>query len=342
MSSKYQSFVKSIDIDEFEDAIGFEPMGSSPLGEDHGQCPDPWGLHKHGDRTGKFAINREKRVFNCFVCGGGTLLSLTMAIRDCDEEEAADWLYQFASKANQTNEDFYNEVNNILHEVERRKEKETLPWFNDNVLSQWIGQDHAWFAERGISDEVRDQYKIGVNLEAVRKSANGEFKSTAIVLPHFFQNRLVGWQNRWMGERPKWVPKYTNTNDFPKKTTVFGLDQAVAKIQETGGPVVAVESVPTVLFLATLGIPAVATFGATITHEQMAHLVKFNQGVILARDNDEAGWAWSRRVSDHLERFVPVAEMEVCWEDDLGETRMVENPEVVIGLYNNPVYSLLP
>ena len=83
---KYSEIIKDLDIDEFENAIGFEPNGQTDQGEDWGHCPDPWSLHKHGDRTGKFSINRDKKVFNCFVCGGGTLLSLAMAIRDCEED----------------------------------------------------------------------------------------------------------------------------------------------------------------------------------------------------------------------------------------------------------------
>jgi len=335
MKIKYSEFVKTLDVDAFENAIGFEPIGQNPDGENYGQCPDPWGLHKHGDRTGKFSINRNKKVFNCFVCGGGTLVSLSMAIRDCSEDDAVNWLRQFVSKSDQTNEGFYEEIDNILDVVTRRQEKEALPWFNNNVLLKWKEDEHPWFAERGITDEVRQRYKVGVNTNAIRKGPKGEFESTTIVLPHFWNNKLVGWQDRWIGDRPPWVPKYTNTNDFPRRTTVFGLD----KIKDFDGPVVIVESVPTVLFLASLGIPAIATFGANVSSEQLVIIRALQQGVILAPDEGKAGEVWRNILIDYLERYIPVMEMEQCWEDDLGEPRMVENPEVVLGLYNNPVYS---
>lgn len=328
----YQDIVQNLDVDEFESAIGFEPLGTTSSGEDHGHCPDPWGLHKHGDRTGKFAINRNKKVFNCFVCGGGTLLSLAMAIQDCDEEEALQWLRQFTSRSNQTDESFMDEIDNLLTSVKTNNEI-ILPWFNDNVLIPWQSETHPWFDERGISKDIIKQYRLGVNYETIRKNGDQEFQSESIVLPHFWEGDLVGWQNRWIGKRPKWVPKYTNTNDFPKRTTLFGFDHAI----KSDKPIVIVESVPTVLYLASLNIPAVATFGATVSKEQMRILRGFQQGIILAPDNDNAGFKWREDLISYLERYITVMEMEIAWEDDVGEPRMVENSDVTIGLYEHPI-----
>jgi hypothetical protein len=332
---EYYKIVETLDVDEFEAAIGFEPIGYNDRGEDHGHCPDPWNLHKNGDRTGKFSINRDKKVFNCFVCGGGTLLSLTMAIRNCEEDQAIDWLKQFSSKIFQTDEGFLEEVNRLLSPKIKKVEEDVLPWFNGNVLLQWEEVDHPWFEERGINESVRLAYRLGVNTKTIRKLNDQEFISESIVLPHIHQEKLVGWQNRWIGERPKWVPKYTNTNDFPKKTTLYGLDIAI----QCEKPIVVVESVPTVLYLASLDIPAVATFGATVSKEQMRLLRKWQHGVVLAQDNDQAGCKWRDDLVSYLDRYIPVMEMEIAWEDDIGERRMVENSEITIGLYNNPIYA---
>ena len=331
----YYDIVDDIDIDEFEQAIGFEPMGQNDLGEDHGRCPDPWGLHKHGDTTGKFSINRYKKVYNCFVCGGGTLLSLAKAINDCDEEQATAWLKQFVSKAYQSDTDFIDEIDRTLT-TKFSIDETVLPYCNDNVLIPWEEQNHFWFEERGISESVRNKYRLGVNDNTVRTLGNDEFRSESIVLPHFWHGRLVGWQNRWMGDRPKWVPKYTNTNDFPKRTTLFGFDHVVNESR----PVVIVESVPTVLYLASLNIPAIATFGATVSKEQLQLMRGFQQGIVLAQDNDEAGNQWRSRITSSLDKYVPIMEIEVVWDDDIGETRMVKNPEVTTGLYNNPLIYL--
>lgn len=330
----YRDIIQSIDIDEFENAIGFEPMGQNETGEDWGQCPDPWGMHKHGDRTGKFSINRDKKVYNCFVCGGGTLVSLTMAIRECDKDEALDWLRQFTSKSNQTDEGFIEEVDSLLMTKPAQEESATLPWFNEKVITPWEGNNHSWFEQRGISEAACAKYRLGVNYETIRTKGSESFQGESIVLPHFWNGQLVGWQNRWVCDRPKWVPKYTNTGDFPKKFTLYGWDQAI----ELDSPIVIVESVPSVLYLASLNIPAVATFGATVSDEQMQMLRGCQHGVVLAQDNDQAGDKWRNNLVEYLDRYIPVSEMEIAWDDDIGETRMVENPEVTIGLYNDPIF----
>ena len=82
----YSEYSPRIDVDEFEESIEFQFIEEDGKGNDVGYCPDPWGMHKHGDSTGKFAIHREKKVFNCWVCGGGTLLSLGMAVWDMSED----------------------------------------------------------------------------------------------------------------------------------------------------------------------------------------------------------------------------------------------------------------
>lgn len=305
---RYSEFAHDIDVDEFQQEIGFEVLENA-RGFDIGHCPDAWGQHKNGDSTGKFGIHRENRTFNCFVCGGGTLLSLAMAIKDCDEEVALDWLYQFARPVDQSDAGFLDEIEQILL-VEKRK-KPVWPWFNENVLDQWNNAPLEWLIERGISDDTSATHRLKFDPEHTRKSrSKGEYTGPAIILPHYWNERLVGWQVRWLDdERPKWVPKYTNTHDFPKEETIYGYEGVYLSEK----PVVVVESAPTKLFLESLGIPAVATFGANVSAEQIRLLRKCQQGLVLARDNDPAGEKWVRdKRLDHeplaaqLERFVPV------------------------------------
>jgi hypothetical protein len=71
---KYSEFWDRINVDSFEEAIEWTPEYSHN-DNDIGFCPFPEN-HSHGDTTGKFAIQREKRVYNCWVCGGGSLLLL--------------------------------------------------------------------------------------------------------------------------------------------------------------------------------------------------------------------------------------------------------------------------
>lgn len=313
---KYSDFASKIDMERFYEAIDYEPVSSTRSGDDLGFCPDPWGLHKHGDQTGKFAINPEKRLANCWVCGGFSLLSLVMAIRSCDDDEATDWLYQFAVETEQSDESFLVELDEILRVVER--EKLILPQFNEHVLDKWgritdwPDDILDWVDGRGIDLITAKRFRLGYGVITKRApKRNGEpidddYTGPAIVFPHYWRGRLVGWQHRWLEQlRPHWLAKYTNTTEFPKSYTIFNFDRAALR---PDAPVV-VESVPTTIFLESMGVSSVATFGSTVPDEQLRVLRRFQQGVILAPDNDKPGRKWLDNLTRHLERYIPVYEL---------------------------------
>jgi len=288
---RYSQYVDDIDLDALYDALGWTPF-ENRRGEDVGHCPDLWGMHKHGDTTGKFAINRDKKVFHCWVCGGGNLLSLVMEWEHFDMEEATEWLYQFA-QGGRTGE-VMKDIDALYARLQEHR-ADTIPHFNVHVLDQFEISYMPWFEKRGISREIVHEFDLRW-AERHKKSAplrNGEkidddYFGPCVIFPHTWQGDLVGWQHRWLDHgtnTPQWLGKYTNTMDFPKEQTVYNYDRALAKKRD---PVVLVESVPTVLFLESHGIPAVSCFGGQIKSKQMNLLRSFDQ-IYIAADNDKVG-----------------------------------------------------
>lgn len=312
---KYSQFCDDIDIDAFEEAIGFDVLRTYK-DEDIGQCPDYWGLHANGDTTGKFAINREKMVYHCFVCEGGTLLSLAMAHLDTsDEEDATEWLYQFASDHVYTKNEF---VEKFVKELEKEQERkaERMPHFSPHVLSQFSKPDDEdgqvmlleWLDERGLDLTAVDRFDIGYSSHHKKpaplkdtEKIGPDYYGPCIVFPHYWQKTLVGWQHRWMewDEKhtivPKWLGKYTNTADFPKHTTFYNYDNAIKRAQ----PVIVVESVPTVIVLESYGLSAISPFGGGIKPEQLRQLRAFDQ-VIAAGDNDKVGYQMNAKICEYI------------------------------------------
>jgi len=303
---RYQSFKNDIDIDAFEEAIGFEPIYQRG-DNDVGKCPDMWGLHKHGDTTGKFAIHREKKVWHCWVCSGGDLLSLTMAIKDMDEYEATDWLSTFAQAP--------NEYHFMFEDAKARQTE--MPYFNERVLDKF-SDPTDWFYTRGISDKVIQDVGLRFSNLAMKpspiKEINGnkekkfeDYYGPAAIFPHFWNEKLVGWQYRWVdyGKEyfPKWIGKYTMTMDFPKAHTLYNYDYA----SQSDKPIVVVESIPVVLMLRSFDIPAVCYFGSQITDSQLRLLRKFHQGVILSPDNDSVGRDLVAKANNYLNKYIPVS-----------------------------------
>lgn len=345
---EYRDFVDAIDIDAFEDAIGFQAL-EFRNGEDIGYCPDLWWLHKHGDTTGKFAINRDKRVYHCFVCGGGTFLSLAMEFLKNDEESATEWLYQFAHGDTRSDTEFVEDFMKLLEDYKEQK-GDQMPYFNKKVLEQFWREDDQeginilgrFQMDRGITTEVASAHWLGFSsyhkkiapIRGGEKIAEDYF-GPCIVFPHCWEGRLVGWQHRWTNhgiDTPKWLPKYTNTSDFPKSHTLYNYDVA---IKHPSNRVVVVESVPTVLFLESMGVNAVATFGSSVVDAQMRLLRRFEH-VILGQDNDAPGAKFVKVARAYLERYVEVTTLtpvELGEGADLGDYIKTDDP--VTNLYDH-------
>ncbi len=88
-----------------------------------------------------------------------------------------------------------------------------------------------------------------------------------------------------------------------------------------------VESVPTVLYLASLGISAVATFGSSVTDQQIRYLRRFQDGVVIAPDNDDAGIKFAGLLADGLDRYVPIR-MALPPETETGDLGDYEPDEL--------------
>lgn len=347
---RYSEFWHRINVDAFEEAIGFEVI-EERNDNDVGYCLFP-DNHANGDTTGKFGIHREKRVYNCFVCGGGDFLSLVVELRDCDVDEATEWLYQFCEDDTRSDDEFVDEFLASFEDVERRIE--TLPFFNERVLDKWMDYPpDEWLNERGISHDIAADYDLRFSDEVYRPSPkNGRFADDdpyvgpGIIFPHRWKDRLVGWQTRWLDDdRPEWVAKYTNTTDFPKETTIYGFEQAL----EADRPVLVMESVPSMLFVRSMGLPAVATFGSSINEPQLRLLRRFTAGVITAPDNDvpksegatPAGIKWQNSLTEYLKRYIPVWNLppvEGKPGSDIGDIASNENSDMALWQYLDQAY----
>jgi hypothetical protein len=321
---RYSDFASSINVDAFEEAIGFEVIKTDNNENDIGHCPDLWGLHKNGDTTGKFAIKRDKKVYNCWVCGGGSLLSLAMSFTGLDEQAATDWLHEFASEDAVSDESFLDEIDRLLYAEIKRDPP--MPYFNERVLAK-LRPAYEWGHEKGIRPEVIDICNVKSDPEAVRRSSKGDYTGPAIVFPHYWEGRLVGWQSRWLDEnRPKWIPKYTNTSDFPRDNTLYNYEREYFSEE-----VVVCESVPTVLVLASYGIPAICTFGSNVTERQMRLMRLCVKGLVIAPDNDEPGTKYVESLCEGLDRYIPIKIAPKVGEpgsgDDLGD---LQDPEDIV------------
>ena len=298
-----------IDYERLYDAMDWEPMRQDLRGNDIGSCFDPYGWHKHGDRTCKLIWYHDDQKASCFVCGGFTLPKLVAVVRGCDEEDADVWLDQFREGHEQSDDGLRHSIAEKLSYKQRERPK-TLPRFAPGVIERYDAWDDwsdialQWAEDRGITRHTAENFNLrfgNVRRLPPKGIEADPYMGPAILIPNYWKGNLVGWQYRWLREdRPMWLQKYTNTVDFPKDETLFNYDRACADPL----PIIVVESVTTVLWLAELCITSVATFGAKVTDGQVKLLRRFQQGLVFAPDNDDAANSWLKKLNI-LGRFVP-------------------------------------
>lgn len=319
----WQQIHLTLDYDQVEKALGISVLQRTNKGEHIASCP----LSSHGgpDRNPSFSINIEKGVYGCFACGGGgTLPSLVMEMEGTTFEDAIHWLSRFSAIPAD------GEISYFIDQLERwceRKQADVkregvLPWFRGSMLPQDEPGGADYLSGRHIGRDTCNK----LDLRYVGKRSRGDYTGPCLVIPHYFQNELRGWQERWIeygnAGFPKWIPKYTNSDDFPKRETVYRFG--------VSNKVILVESALTVATLDTYGHDACATFGASISTEQI-RLLRTLKSVYLAYDNDSPGRKAIHLLSDHLANYCDVMIVRPPNQDkaDLGDASKDEADKAI-------------
>jgi DNA primase len=274
-------------------------------------CPFPENHEGGVDNNPSFGFNIDKMKYNCFVCGGSDVIDLVERLTGLDEDEALKYLEAYLTGENVTVEDLTERIKRNIAGI-----KETpMPSYPKDLLFKYDKGIHPYIMRRGISEEVAIELQVGWDDD-----------HCGIMIPHFWQGKLVGWQVRHLAEDPnrpnrficptcfkdskygdkyakKGVPKYKNSSTFPKVNTLYNYDGAIQPALQ-GEPLIVVESPMSTLYLKTYGFTSMATFGS-FSNEQMFSLIAV-PNVYLWPDHDKAGEVNIKRVVDFLKQYTNV------------------------------------
>ena len=283
--------------------------------------------HANGDSHPSASVNVEKKVYICYSYWGGNLFHLIAKLEQCDVSEVAPRVNDLLEGATKTADGFKEEVERMFSDDPVYLFD--LPSYSDKVLEPWATCHPYMFEDRGISIEAMTRLRIGFDQRENR-----------IVFPHWWGERLVGWQKRsipgrdgqWPGTYPP-QPKYRNSISFPKSETLYGYDL----VDDYTGPVVVVESPMSVARAIHHRLPGVvATFGAKVSQTQIELLTHFNQ-VVVWFDDDPAGQAGARKLVQGLYRHTDVRVVNPDPGMDLADYPTVED---VIGRIHSAVLAV--
>lgn len=332
---EYDDIIDSIRLDEVLNELGIV-VTQITKGEHWSSCPLDG--HPGADATPSFSINEDNLLWNCFTCHEGG--SLPMLVRDIEHftdddgsrsepkfgltafEKGVEWLLPFSDGDVESDDGFMKQLERYLERADERPKRTrsvALPFYSPKIIERLDDAPVELLAKWNITQqETVTHHQIKFVPERHRVGAKGEYTGPALVIPHYFGGKLVGYQERWLDDdRGKYPPKYTNSDDFPKALTLYGWDDAVEEARR-GTPVIVVESTMTKNRLWEIGYTAAATFGASVSDEQLRLLRSLLGGVILAFDNDPdylnkkgetvrgSGVIALEQVADHLTDFIPV------------------------------------
>lgn len=232
---------------------------------------------KHFERTGKYdrnpswSCNTETGVFNCFSCGyRGPFVLLVVDVLGISWDDAVEWVRQRGG---------IERVNRILGRgqyVDELAAQRQVHEYTEADLALFTLPPQEERRKRGLSKASCEKY--GVLWDPSR-----DMWITPIRDEH---GTLLGWQEknqRYFKNRPFTVEK---------SKTLFGFH-----LLKQGGTAIVVESPLDCARIDSVGVEgAVSNYGADISDWQMQLLFERVQLVIIARDNDKAGWNASKDI----------------------------------------------
>ena len=131
-------------------------------------------------------------------------------------------------------------------------------------------------------------------------------KQDMVTIPvHSPEGMVIGFVGRSVEGKD-----FKNTPGLPKSKTLFNLHRVKANDK-----VYVVESSFDAIRLDQVGMPAVATLGATISKSQVELLEKYFNEIYLIADNDEAGKSMSKKMIDKLKSRVSIITLDAKYKD---------------------------
>ncbi|MDB5343263.1 MAG: primase [Schlesneria sp.] len=293
-----------------------------------GVCPLPGHQHGPSPNSEQFKINQRDGLWlwHCFgdCQRGGDVIELVKAMTGFDNSHVRFWfaehfpdrltLQQPHRKGTQTSETSEaptkekapaNPGKEITQEPSAIAAKKTIS--NDSsplkplrfILN--LNPDVPYLFERGLKPDTIRRFGIGL----CRKGLLAGYVAIPVYDYPRSGTNPVGYLGRWPGEpaashRDETGPlRYKFPESFPRNRVVYGLAEALDGTE--GQPLIVVEGPFKVYHLFQSGFPNTgATFGASVSDEQVEILVATRRPLILMFDGDDAGQTGMRSAAERL------------------------------------------
>ena len=274
----------------------------------------------HHEKTPSFSVVPDKGFFYCFGChAGGNVFKFISLIENVTYFEAIKLQAEKLNIPMPERPKTPAEEARDREMASLRKVNEMARDFFHNCLTMtsYGKAGLAYFAGRGISEEVIEAFSLGFAPEAWDKLSTAfmkrgvsqelllkaglvsesqktqgvydRFRGRVIIPIADERGRVVGFGGRVLDDSK---PKYLNTQEtvlFNKRKLLFGLDRSHRAIQEAGYAIV-VEGYMDAISVFGAGVEnVVASLGTAFTVEHAKKLMRYAKEIYFCYDSDEAG-----------------------------------------------------
>lgn len=244
-------------------------------------------------------------MFICFACGeSGSITDMVMYTTKRTYFEATRLI-----NSNRDSVDIEKQIDEFIDKPVELPEfdMELIHSLNNNLLSSDRAQEY--FSTRKISTHAQKELLLGYSE-----------KQDMVTVPVFdIDGKCVGFVGRSVEGKT-----FKNSTGLPKSKVLFNLNRSKHR------KIVVVESSFDAIRLWQLGIPAVATLGATVSRGQISLLQKYASSIIVCPDSDEAG----KKLGEKIIKFINNKSIEFVQLNkgkDIGDLSDNE----IVDLFNN-------
>ncbi|MBM7313979.1 DNA primase [Streptococcus suis] len=313
------------------DVIG-ESVALTKAGRNYlGLCPF------HGEKTPSFNVLEDKQFYHCFGCGkSGDVFTFLEEQRGLSFLDAVRELGQQAGFQVDIVPVQQGPKSHHPHQVLLDIHAEAGKFYHALLMTTKMGEDAKnYLHERGLTDQDLKQFQIGLSPSdpnILFQSLSKKFSENDLLQSGLFntadtnmvydafqgriifpltdeEGQIVAFSGRIWTESDrlnKQIAKYKNSRStaiFNKSYELYHLDQAKASIKKQR-EVYLMEGYMDVIAAHRAGVEnVVASMGTALTREQVQHLAKFCQKVVVAYDGDKAGQAATAKVLEELGQF---------------------------------------
>lgn len=305
------------------DVIASYGIKLTKTGKDNYLCLCPF----HDDHNPNMIVSEKKQIYKCFGgCGAGG--NVFKFVQDYENVSFAESVKIVANKTNQEfNYDISNYQNNNIKYINEYKLMDlSLKFYQNNLFSEKGVDAQKYLNNRGITNEIINNFKIGLSLDnnSLKKFLEnknvdlelaynlGLLNKSGIEYYDVYQDRIMvpifndsgylcGYTGRCYLKDEK--NKYVNTketNIYKKSEILFNYYNAkehIIKLRE----IVLVEGNMDAISLSSKGIKNVcALMGVVLSTYQIDLIKKLKSKVILMLDSDNAGSTATLKVGDAL------------------------------------------